>query len=282
VRTLRTQALVAFDASGVAGAVVSQALGPRRLKAFAQAPLPRGALSPSPFEPNLADPAAVKAALVRVKKALDLRETAACLLLPAGVARAVLMDVPSGSEAEGYARFRLASALPYPAAEAVVDFMPAGPGRVVAAAVRRSVIQGYEKVAEAAGLRQSRLDLSPLMALGGLLKDSADGARTVDVILGDAAVTLSAHTGGALRAYRTRWRDPGLDEARWLAEEARRTADLAGAGAAVRLRAVGPGASSFVQSWTAAGLDAAPGWELEGHGLPVAAAELCWLGGALS
>ena len=281
MRRLRTQALVAFDASGVAGAVVSQALGARRLKAFAQAPLPAGALSPSPFEPNLADPVAVRAALSRVKQALDLGETGVCLLLPAGVARTVLMEVPSGSEAEGYARFRLASALPYPAAEAVVDFMPTGPGRVVAAAVRRSVVQGYEKIVEAAGLRQSRLDLSPLMAVGGLLRDSAGGARTVDVILGDVAVTLSAHAGGALRAYRTRWRDPGRDEARWLADEARRTADLAGAGA-IRLRAVGPGASAFVQAWTTAGLDAAPGWTLEGHGLPLAAAELCWLGGALA
>jgi hypothetical protein len=82
-----------------------------------------------------------------------------------------------------------------------------------------------------------------------------------------------------LRAYRTRWRDPGPGEGAWLAAEARRTADLAGPGAAPRLRVVGPGASDFVQAWTAAGLSAAPGWMLEGHGLPLAAAELSWLGG---
>jgi hypothetical protein len=282
VKALRTRALVAFDASGVAGAIVSAGLGGRRLRSFSQAPLPAGALAPSPFEANLIDPAAVQTALSRVREALGAGETGACLLLPAGVARVVLMDVPAGTDAEGYARFRLASSLPYAASEAVVDLMPAGTGRVVAAAVRRSVVQEYEKVAEAAGLRQTRLDLAPLAALGALLRASAGAARTVDVILGDVAVSLSAHADGALRAFRTRWRDPGLDEARWLAEEARRTAELAGPGAAPRLRVVGPGASRFVQAWTAAGLDAAPGWVLEGHGLPMAAAELCWLGGALA
>jgi hypothetical protein len=279
MRTLRTRALLAFDRTGVAGALVTQGLGSRRLRAFAQAPLPAGALSPSPFEANLADPSAVRAALSRVREALAPGAAGSCLLLPAGVARIVLMEVPSGTEAEGYARFRLASSLPYPAAEAVVDLMPVGPGRVVAAAVRRSVVQEYERVAEAAGWRQSRLDLAPLAALTGLLRESTGAARTVDVILGDAAVTLSAHADGQLRAYRTRWRDPGPGEGAWLAAEAHRTADLAGPGAAPRLRVVGPGASAFVQAWSAAGLSAAPGWMLEGHGLPLAAAELSWLGG---
>jgi hypothetical protein len=274
--------MVAFDRSGVAGALAASGLGARRLRAFAQAPLPAGALSPSPFDSNLADPAAVRAALSRVREALAPGEAEACLLLPAGVARVALLEVPPATKAEGYARFRLASALPYPVAEAVVDMMPVGPGRVVAAAVRRSVVQEYEKAAEAAGFRQSRLDLAPLAALSGLLREDTGGARTVDVILGDAAVTLAAHAGGQLRACRTRWRVPGAGEPSWLAAEARRTAGLAGAGGEPRLRVVGPGASALVHAWTAAGLAAAPGWVLEGQGLPLAAAELSWLGGMVA
>jgi hypothetical protein len=209
-------------------------------------------------------------------------EAGACLLLPAGVARIVLLELPAGVEAEGFARFRLASSLPYPAAEAVVDLMPAGPGRVLAAAVRRRVVEEYERAAAAAGLRQARLDLAPLAALAGLEQEPSGGPRAVDVILGDAAVSFAARAHGALRAYRTRWRDPAVDETRWLADEAWRTADLIGDGAFPPLRVVGPGASALVRDWTAAGLSAAPGWALEGRGLPAPAAELAWLGGALA
>ena len=44
MKALRTQVLVAFDATAVAGAVVSQGLGGRRLRSFASAPLPPGSL----------------------------------------------------------------------------------------------------------------------------------------------------------------------------------------------------------------------------------------------
>src|SRR5262245_64995663 len=111
MRALRTQVLVAFDATAVAGAVVSQGLSGRRLRAFASAPLPSGSLLPSPLDPNLADPEAVGQALSRVSEALAGNEAGACLLLPAGVARIVLLEVPPGVEAEGFARFRLASSL---------------------------------------------------------------------------------------------------------------------------------------------------------------------------
>jgi len=282
MRALRTQVLVAFDATAVAGAVVSQGLGGRRLRSFASAPLPPGSLAPSPLDSNLNDPEAVAGALTRVRAELAPGEAGACLLLPAGVARIVLLEIPPGVEAEGFARFRLASSLSYPAAEAVVDLMPAGPGRVLAAAVRRRVVEEYERAAAAAGLRQARLDLAPLAALAALEQEAAGGPRAVDVILGDAAVSFAARADGALRAWRTRWRDRAADEARWLADEAWRTATLIADGGFPPLRVVGPGASALVRAWTAEGLTAAPGWALEGRGLPAPAAELAWLGGALS
>lgn len=266
--TLRPRLVVAFDASGVSGAAFARALGRPRLGSFARVELPPGALTPSALGPNLQRPDAVGAALEQLRRSLG-SGSGATLVLPDGVGRVLLLDVASGTDLRAFVRFRLAPSLPYPAEEAVIDVLALGRGRVLGAAVRRSVVAEFEAAAAGAGFTQERVDLAPLLVLAGLLRRGAG----VHVILGDAALSLAAFRDARLAAFRTRRRDPGPGEAERLFEEAERTALLAGAEG--RLCFVGPGARGLVEELAAAGRAA----EL-GAGDP-RAAETAWLGGVL-
>ncbi|HEY2941534.1 MAG TPA: hypothetical protein VGN09_03780 [Vicinamibacteria bacterium] len=281
MRRARPRLFVALDAGSVSGGAGLRSGGGFRLESHARVPLHAGALAPSAFAPNVLRPGEVADALRELARSLRLGPAPVCLLLPDGIARLALLDVPADVTPQQYARFRIVPALPYAPEEAVIEVLPLGPGRAVVAAVRRTVIEGYEAVAEQAGLAQDRLDLTPLAALSGLLREPGDaGGLTVDVILGDAAFCLAAHQDGALRALRNRRRDPGPDEPRRLAEEVQRTSVLAGDGAGPRVRVVGAGAGDLLASWPATAGTAEPGWRSETTGTGVDASELAWLGGA--
>jgi hypothetical protein len=281
MKALRVRHVVAFDASGVAGATLAWGLGGPRVRAVARAPLGADALWPSPFEPNARRRSEVESAAREVARSLALGAAPACLVLPDGVARLVDLDVPDGAVPAAYARYRLGASLPYPVEDAVVDVLPLGGRRVLAAAVRRDVLRDYEEVAAAAGLQQERVDLAPLGALAALGAAGPPGAA-VDVVLGDAAVSLAVRAGGAVRAVRNRRRDGAPDEWRRLRADAERTAALAGEAALPRLRVVGAGALALLEELRAAGLSAEPGWRVAGDVLPAHGAELGWLGAALA
>ncbi len=281
MRRSRPRLFVALDAGSVSGGAVAWSAGGFRLASHARVPLAEGALAPSPFAPNLARPAEVAEALRGLARTLRIGASPVCLLLPDGIARLALLDVPADVTPQQYARFRIVPGLPYPAEEAVIDVLPLADSRAVVAAVRRGVVEGYEAVAAEAGLAQDRLDLTPLAAVSGLLRDPGDArGLTVDVILGDAAFCLAAHDGGTLRALRNRRRDPGLDEPRHLAEEVQRTAFLTGDGAAPRVRVVGAGAGDLLASWRRSGSAAEPGWRSADPAAGAETSELAWLGGA--
>jgi hypothetical protein len=160
--------------------------------------------------------------------------------------------------------------------------LPVRGGGVVAAAVRRLVVEDYEAVIAAASLEQERFDITSLAALGGLLKDSGRDELVLDLILGDAAFTMAAHRGGVLGALRHRLRDRRDGEAGRLRAEAHRTAALAG-GSAERLRVVGAGARALLRDWAASGVAASAGWDaVEGAAMPHDAAEIPWLGALLA
>jgi hypothetical protein len=278
-----------MDASGVAAAAVSGGVGAPRVRSFARASLAPGALVPDPLDGNIARRSEVEAALAEVASAVEGGHGPVSLILPDGVARTVLLDVPAGVEPREFARYRVMPGLPYAPDEALVDVLALEGGRLLAAAVRRSVIEGYEQAAAAAGLEVDRLDLAPLAALSALARDPRGTAASVDVILGDRALSLAAWQGGVLRLFRMRLRDAGPAEAGWLAREVDRTAAQAASGggnggangAAPRIRAVGPGAVALLRAWEDQGRHAEPGWRAEGT-LPVEATELAWLGGALA
>jgi hypothetical protein len=272
--------MMAFDASGVSGALLGWTFGGTRVRGFSRAALSPGALVPSALEPNVVRPPEVRDAVARVATDLGIGRAPVTVVAPQGVARLLLLDVPAGVDPVEFARYRFTS-LPYPAPEAVVDVLPVRGGRAVAAAMRRLVVEDYEAAVAAAGIELDRLDLSSLAALGGLLKDTGGGGLVLDVILGDVAYAMAAHRDGVVSALRHRLRDRRDGEPERLRAEAERTAALAGGGTA-KIRVVGSGAQALLREWTAAGLSVTAGWESEGAGAPRDAAELPWLGALLA
>jgi hypothetical protein len=103
----------------------------------------------------------------------------------------------------------------------------------------------------------------------------------VEIVLGDAALSLAAFERGRLSAFRTRRRDPGPGEAERVCEEAARTASLS-AGDPPCLRVSGAGARSFRDDLAEAGQAVELAAVLPGTGSMPEAAELPWLGAALA
>jgi hypothetical protein len=254
-----SKVLLAFDESNVAAASVTR--GPRGAKigSRARAPLPPGALVPGPLDDNIARPQEVREALERVHRELGSNGRRAELILPDGIARLSLLDVPEGVRADEFARFRLPQGLPFAASEALVDGVAAPPGRFLAAAIRRSVVRGYEAVAAAAGFAQERVGLLPLVALTPLLRRAERSFTALAVVLGDAAFSLAYFDAGRLAFFRNRRRDPGGDEYARLRDEIVRTAALAGATERPRIVALGGEASQLAAALQAEGFAASAG-----------------------
>ena len=272
----RPLVFVAFDAASVTGAVFARGFSGPRLQSFARVPLETGALLPSATNANLLRPGEVAEALKRLREELG-RSGRSVLVLPDGVARLLILEATGGDQRE-YARFRLAGALPFPAAEAIVDVLSVGGGRVLAAAVRRAVVEEYEAAATEAGFPRERVDLSPLVALAGALKRERDA--DVHAFLGESSVSLAALDDQGLRAIRQRRRDAGPGESRRLFDEAVRTVRTADAepAAGVRLSLSGAGAIALARELAAEGR-AVVAQPREG---PTGASEVAWLAGLLA
>jgi hypothetical protein len=275
----RTSLLLAFDATGVQAARLVKGLRGRDVERVARRGLDAGALRPLALEANIARAAEVQEAARAVIAELGGEAGSTVLVLPDGVARLAVVDVPAGSDAREYARFRLASQLPYPAAEAIVDSVPAGGTRHLAAAVRRDIVAEYEAVGRAVGVTGGRVELAPVAGLAALRRAATTGPQ-LDVVLGDAAFSMALSAEGALQTVRNRRRDPGPDEAGRLGAEVERTVLLSPSGAAVRV--VGAGARRVVETLRAAGLDARSGWGDAWRLTAPDTEELAWLGAGLA
>jgi hypothetical protein len=280
----RSKILLAFDTGSVQGARLEQGLRSRRFTAFARRPLEMGALRPLPLETNLVRAEEVRQAARAVVMELGGVGKPGILVLPDGVARLALVDVPAGTDPRDYAHFRLGPQLPYPAADAIVDASALGGGRYIAAAVRRDIAAEYETLAQAAGLVPDRVDLSPLAAIAVLAAEhrrETPGA-SMDVVLGEAAFSMALFGGNAALALRNRRRDPGPHDGDRIGAEVERTALLGAAGTAPRVRVVGSGARRVAESLRASGFDARTGWgEIPNVSLSDSE-ELAWLGAGLA
>jgi len=282
MRVFGPRVVVAFDASAVSGAVASWGLRGLQVHAACRRPLAEAALTPSTFEPNLVRVDEVTEALREVRKGLGTNGRRVVLVIPDGAARVLLVRPAGGVAVDDYARFRVCQGLPFPAGEAITGVLdPGGETPVLAAAVRRSVVKDYEAAAEAAGFVQDRLDLAPLAALSGLIRETGDG-RVVAVALGDAALCLALFENGALHVVRSRRRDGGPGEAARLRDEIERTAALGGPGSTPRVRVVGSGATGLAQELSALGMVADAGWRAATAPPQWQAAEMAFLGAVRS
>jgi hypothetical protein len=276
VALLEPRLYLGLDASAVTAAALASGLGRRRVRGLARVPLAPGALAPSPSGSNLLRGDEVREAVRRA--ASELGGGRATLVLPDGVARIALVDLPAGADRRDFVRFRLAASLPWPASEAIVDALPAGRGRAVGAAVHRATVVEYEQVAVAAGLEVERVHLAPLLALEGLMRSGTRDA--VHAVLGDVAWCLAPFHDGTPAGLRNRRRDRSPGEAGRLWDEASRAALDAGNGTGpARLVVSGSEAARLRQEigerLAERGL-AWPGEELPG------AAEAAWVGGLLA
>jgi hypothetical protein len=274
VLALRPPVYLGFDATTLSAAALARGFGRRRLRAFETVSLSPGVLSPSPVSRNVLLPGDLREALSHLRSRLG-RGSGAVLVLPEWTARLALLEV-EGNDVKDYARFRLASSLPYPLAEAVVDVLRVGPGRALAAAVRRSIVEEYETAAAGAGFVSERVDLAPLVGLAGLL--DRDPSPTVHALLGETGLSLAAFDRRGLVAYRQRRRDPVAGESERLFAEAARTARLLGNGSEFRMTVSGAGASGIGRELTASGLSV----EVRGPVEPPLAGESAWLAGLLA
>ena len=113
MRRSRPRLFVALDAGSVSGGAVAWSAAGFRLASHARVPLPECALAPAPFAPNVARPEEVSAALRELARTLRIGTTPVCLLLPDGLGRLALLEVPADVTPQQYARFRIVPGLPW-------------------------------------------------------------------------------------------------------------------------------------------------------------------------
>ncbi len=253
----RRRVVLAFDAGSVSAALVRHGLRRARSVSWSTSRLVEGALVPSAFARNLHDLAEVGRAIREALDPLRVAERSVTLVLPHGASRVALLEVPGGHDPAGYSRFRLGASLPYPAAEAVVDFLPLDGRRLLAAAARREVVAEYERLSASVGVRVGRIDVAPLAAASGAtpLARGFEGP-TVFLVLGDVACSFLAYDGGRLLGFRARRRDAQVGEAERLHQDALRTAALSGLFGEPALAVAGSGARGVLDHWAAAGREA--------------------------
>jgi hypothetical protein len=277
----RPRITIALDASGVVGIDAIWRFRGWRLNSFARAPLGPGALVPSAVDSNFVRPNDVLAALSSLRRRLGASGRKALFMLPDGVARLARLESPRRSFAEKH-RIRLAQNLPYPSSEAVIDALYLGDDVFVAGAVRRGIVQEYERLIIEAGWAPERIDLAPLAALSRLRHKPPHEGAGIDVILGDVALSIAAWSAGALKFLRNRRRAHGSNEMERLWAEVDRTIALLGEAADHRVRVVGTDALEFLAYASSIGRSATPAWELRHRSFDMEGAELSWLGAALA
>jgi hypothetical protein len=271
--------ILAFDASAVWGGLVAGG----SVQSVTTAALSPGALNVSAMAPNLARAEEVLEAVRAVTGSVTLPRGGVRVLLPAGAARVVLLKRDEkGIDPRSMARYRLLRCLPYPEEEALVDTVKVPGSRFLGVAIRRRIVESYEALLAKAGVAKERIDLTPIAAVLGL-EGRTPKAGTCSLVLGDAALTWSLRAREGIVAFRTRLRDGGGGEARWLGEDLERTRLLLGNGLALRsIRVVGPGAARLIGDLLGQGLPAEPGWNPRGVSLSGDPNEIPWLGAAVA
>ena len=175
--------------------------------AYAIEPLPEGAVSPSPVETNISNPEAVRSALRSVLAKVPSRAQDLALLVPDPVVRVFILPFDSfprrPEEAMPMLRWRLKKSVPFDVEETVISAMRQtgrnGTLEIVAALARQRIMQEYEGVIEAVGMKPGVILSSTLAALP-MVEDA--GATLVARLTG-TGLTTAIVRGEALCFYRS-------------------------------------------------------------------------------
>lgn len=175
--------------------------------------LPEGALQPSLTEPNVLDPAALRAALrAGLERAGASAATRACLVLPDTAGRVALLPAADlagkrPAEAEDIVRFRLRKALPFDLREARLA-LPAGlgahaTGQAPVVVMARPVLEQYEAELAALGLHVGLVELSGLVCLAAAMHGRPAQEDRVVINWDQGCLSLLLTRGGQLALVRT-------------------------------------------------------------------------------
>ncbi len=176
------------------------------LDGYAVESLPVGSLVPSAVEANIANSAAVKAALASVCERLRSRDEDVAMILPDTVIRVFVQhfeEFPrSAAEAEPMLRWKLKKSVPFEADETLISYMRQAPREsgidVVTALARLRIIREYESLVEGIGLRPGVVMSSSLAAIS-LLEDEKP---TLFARVSGSALTTAIVRRGVLCGYR--------------------------------------------------------------------------------
>jgi len=157
-------------------------------------PLAAGVVTASAVHPNVADGAALTAALRGLLETLGVAaDTEVTLLLPDLTARLAVLDFDTlparRDELEPLARFRLRKSLPFAEEQAVISCQALGGNRMLAVFADRARVDEYENALEAAGAHAATVLPSGLAALGA------------HAALDDGALLLRADSGCLTSAF---------------------------------------------------------------------------------
>ncbi len=174
--------------------------------AYYVAALPSGAIVPSAIETNLANVAAVKAAVASVCQTLDAKEEDAALLIPDPVIRVFVQhfeEFPrSTEEAVPMLRWKLKKSVPFEVEETLLSYMRQAPRTdgvdVVTAIARLRIVKEYEGLLEEVSLRPGVV-LSTTLAAISLLDDQKP---TLLARVSGTALTTVIVREGVLAGYR--------------------------------------------------------------------------------
>lgn len=172
--------------------------------------LPAGTLGLSMSQPNVHDPAALRQYLKAVvERAGVLGGGRIALVLPDPVARVALVPASEvkgrAAEVDELLRFRLRKSVPFDIREAQVAHAYVGSGEgamVLAAAVFRPVLDGYESACRDVGLQPGVVEVAGLALLDAALRAHGSGDRIV-VNWDEGYVSLLVSRGGVPVLIRT-------------------------------------------------------------------------------
>ncbi len=176
------------------------------LEGFAVEPLPDGAIVPSAVETNLANAAAVRAAVGQVFARLRARGQELALLVPDPVIRIFVLhfdEFPwAAAEAVPMLRWKLKKSVPFEAEETLVSYMRQAPRDegvdIVTGLARLRIVREYEQLAESAGMTPGVVMSSTLASIPLL----DDRRPTLLARVSGTTLTTAIVRGGVLCGYR--------------------------------------------------------------------------------